>query len=116
MYPLENQVCTLEQAQEFDKLGLKIESYFVWAVGGIASIPEIWTLKDGKFNKKMDIIDTFYYAYSCAELGVLLPISIHDDKFKRMFIFAFTIFYEKKKIEAAFNIKPHLSTSLNLPV
>ncbi len=30
---LENQACTLKQAKEFDELGLKLESYFVWDTG-----------------------------------------------------------------------------------
>lgn len=62
---LENQVCTIEQAKKLHELGVKAESYFVWA-----KINNEWRLvpKDGDI-----MYGEHYHAYSCAELGVLLP-------------------------------------------
>ncbi len=66
---LENQACTLKQAKEFDELGLKLESYFVWDTGASQArlIP----------RHNLEIPGILYpksiAAYSCAELGVLLP-------------------------------------------
>ena len=72
---LEHQVCLLAQGQKFDELGVKAESYFVWS-----KIPpnpygdnEPALLMDFNFKYANE---PFYFAYSCAELGVLLPNEI----------------------------------------
>ena len=68
---IENQVCSLEQAKELDKLGVKAESYFVWAVavdvgGGRDKIVLIPRAKIENWH--YDI----YPAYTDDELGVML--------------------------------------------
>lgn len=77
---LENQVCTLEQAKELKELGLELESYFVWhksyeprsleeSEGDIV----LSTKEAAGFDLDKGLIDYYIPAYSCAELGVLLP-------------------------------------------
>jgi len=70
---LKYQVCTLEQAKEFDKQGVKLESYFVWME--IDKEKKKWILTTNHtYLKSEDFCE--YSAYSCAELGVLLPENI----------------------------------------
>jgi len=68
---LENQVCTLEQAKEFDELGLELETLWRWQ----DSESDKWELVSAE-----DCIDgdNSLPAYSCAELGAVLPYSIID--------------------------------------
>jgi len=77
---LENQVCTLEQAKEFDELGLKLVSYFVWAQTGIYKTSDTYVLisRDKSVNLGYFYKNTMP-AYSCAELEVLLPQRITID-------------------------------------
>jgi len=80
---LENQVCTLEQARKFDELGLKLDSYFVWTeqYGNSEAEYAIWIRKPLESILKTRTDYKKYSAYSCAELGVLLPATIITDKF-----------------------------------
>jgi len=79
MIPLENQVCTLEQAKILkDEFGLELDSYFAWRKNFIKSkeYPEDWvldTLADCVFDLNKGLIDNYYPAPNCAEFGVLLP-------------------------------------------
>jgi len=73
---LEHQVCTLEQAKEFDKLGLKLESYFVWLE--ISKEKKEWILTTNlTYVKSEDFCE--YSAYSCAELwGLFKTVLDHE--------------------------------------
>lgn len=66
------QVNTFEQGQEFKSLGIMAESYFVW---------ENYQHADGWELTKRNLYNNSYPerivpAYSCAELGVMLPKNI----------------------------------------
>jgi hypothetical protein len=74
---LEHQVCALEQAKRLRKLGVRAKSYFVWIHGW----PINKTARKGWRLIARD--DTALYsitrqvnAYSCAELGAILPETI----------------------------------------
>ena len=79
---LENQVCTLEQAKILkDEFGLELDTYFAWHKSYIKSKerPEGWvlyTLADAVYDLEKGLIDNYYPAPSCAELGKLLPLKI----------------------------------------
>ena len=71
MYPIENQVCTLRQARKFDELGLKLESYFVWI-----KKDDRWQIIARHRWKTKLWTEQIYPAFSCAEVGILLPFCI----------------------------------------
>ena len=73
--PLENQVCTLEQARKFDELGLKLESYFVWWRQVVAPNvkDEQWKIVTRQRWKTKFWTETILPAFSSAEVGMLLP-------------------------------------------
>jgi len=70
----EDQYCTRQQAVELEKLGLKAESVFVWCDGADKGTYYIDKLVELEFDLSKGLNPgEWYYAYSCAELGVLLP-------------------------------------------
>ncbi len=72
---LRYQVNTLKQGNKLAKLGVKAESYFVWAHFPYDDDKRKWNLferEESVADIKRGLIDCFYPAYSCAELGVLL--------------------------------------------
>lgn len=71
---LENQVVSLEIAKKLKELGLKQESLFHWEVfDGPINSPEIVTKTYPKtVQNNMD----YFSAFTVAELGEMLPISI----------------------------------------
>jgi len=79
---LKNQVSTLEQSKILkDKYGLELNTYFVWRKNFIRDkdYHDEWvldTLSDAVFDLDKGLIDIYYPAPSCAELGVLLPKEI----------------------------------------
>jgi len=83
---LEYQVCTLKQTKILkDELGLELDTYFVWHKNYIRDedYPEEWVLnakEDAIFDLDKGLIDNYYPAPSCAELGVLLPSIIRDEE------------------------------------
>jgi hypothetical protein len=79
MLSLEDQVCSLEQAKELDGLGVKAESYFVWAnkveqVSINSSFIDKFIIVEN--NSGMFQWNIAFPAYTCVELGVLLPKKI----------------------------------------
>jgi len=84
---LEDQVSTFEQAKIFkEKYGLELDTYFAWRKNFIRDkdYPDEWvldTLSDILFDLDKGLIDIYYPAPSCAELGMLLPATIITDKF-----------------------------------
>ncbi len=76
---LEHQVCTLEEAKKFDELGLKLESYFVWVqqVAAPTVKDEKWKIVTRQRWKTKFWTETIYPAFSCAEVGGLLPEYIY---------------------------------------
>lgn len=60
---LQDQVCTLEQANRLMSLGINQESYFVLGQRGV--LTESWAIEGDE--------DVFYSAFTVAELGVMLP-------------------------------------------
>lgn len=109
MHPIENQVCTLEQAKEFDKLGVKAASYFVWANSSQTAslalyIKQGWHPMPLRFyhheltnGRPACLSKEHYRAYSCAELGVLLPDPVEKN--------SQTYFYLSRKINRAYGAK-----------
>jgi len=89
MYPLVNQISTLEQSKILkDEYGLELDTYFVWHKSYVPHSIEdeggkmvISTKEDAVFDLGKGLIDIYYPAPSCAELGVLLPATIITDKF-----------------------------------
>lgn len=77
MMPLKNQVCTVEQAEKFDEMGVTAESHFVWAHGWPKNKPARigWRLI-ARGEMSTYSITNQVNAYSCAELGVMLPADI----------------------------------------
>ena len=72
---LKNQVCTLEQAKKLYKLGVKAESYFAWRKTAIDKVPVVISgITELLFDKQFK--NEIWAAYSCAELGIMLPTSI----------------------------------------
>ena len=70
MIPLEQQVCTLEQAKIFkDEFGLELDSYWRWCDWDC----DKWELVTAEDSTEGD--DSLP-AYTCAELGEVLPHSI----------------------------------------
>ncbi len=72
---IEDQVCTLEQAKELRELGLELDSYFVW----ITLREKNYSFLDqrGVYSSVTSAISWLEIpAYTCAELGVLLPHKI----------------------------------------
>ena len=69
---LENQVCTLKQGREFDGYGLKAESLFVWV-----KKDNTWRIVTRERWRTKFWTERIYPAYSCAELGVLLPLDMY---------------------------------------
>ncbi len=79
---LENQVCSLKLAKRLKELGVKQESLYYWVE------------KHGEYllrniNQKGDWDDTnwrkSYSAFTISELGELLPVGFHIDKYKDLF-------------------------------
>lgn len=70
---LENQVVSLELAKKLKKLGVKQESVWVWAIGG-DKCEDKWTLllRDDDSWSATEVIS----AFTCAELGEMLPEDI----------------------------------------
>lgn len=64
---IENQVCALEQAKRLKELGVSQDSYFHYG-DHLEGIAETWMHEGNE--------DTFYSAYTVAELGVMLPATI----------------------------------------
>lgn len=70
---LESQVTSLEISQKLKMLGVKQESYFVW----LCNRPqrrneEKWEIKKTEDWKLENVFD-WYPAFSCSELGEMLP-------------------------------------------
>ena len=89
---LEKQVCNLELAKKLKKLGAKQESLFYWVDGSLAvnskrEIPEVfiysneanlWENPDrllGEFSQ-----DKVFSAFTCAELGEMLPDELPNEE------------------------------------
>ncbi len=72
---LEQQVCSLDLAKELKTLGVKQESLWYWVFGGMLTHKkEYWTIwlrqhLDLKLVRK----DNCYSAFTCTELGEMLP-------------------------------------------
>lgn len=65
------QVNTFEQGKIFEKLGVKADSIYAWIVSKTKEgleIPGLWST-----HAPFSSIDEIYPAYSCAELGILIP-------------------------------------------
>ena len=76
MIPLENQVCTLEQAKILkDEFGLDLDSYFAWYLPKFKQESKwhICSVENARYYISKYLISKYYPAPSCAELGVLLP-------------------------------------------
>jgi hypothetical protein len=77
---LEHQVCAIEQAIEFNKYGILAESLWTWCFN---HYDHSWSLRLTKETEQLlayGIIHECCFAYSCAELGVMLPENIHYGK------------------------------------
>jgi len=75
---LEKQVCSLEISKELKELGVKQESLWYWWYGQMS---KNWRIHKGlDFNPQENGKDRFgvdiYSAFTCSELGELLPIRI----------------------------------------
>lgn len=76
---LEDQVCSLELAKKLKVLGVKQDSHFVWfdmdgEMQIVETLPAMPPQKqDGGFNE-------WYSAFTCAELGEMLPQGITSGK------------------------------------
>ncbi len=72
---LQEQVCTLEQAQRLKELRCKYRSYFTWFFGTKNDTPEIRINQflNGRISSPFEV-----YAYTVAELGEML-VSIDFD-------------------------------------
>jgi len=87
---LKNQVSTLEQAKIFkDEFGLELDTYLVWhksyeprSIQDEGGEMVLSTKEDAVFDLSKGLIDNYYPAYSCAELGVLLPDFIDNIKYR----------------------------------
>jgi len=66
MMELTKQVCTLEQAEEFDQLGISLKSYFMWV-----NLKKKWQVIARHRYKTKLWMEPVYAAYSCAELEYL---------------------------------------------
>lgn len=80
---LKNQICTLKQAKELKELGLNLASYFHW-IATTGMTPYIYHLNGTTWIQQIEN-DPSYPAYSCAELGVLLPYQIIHDSVAYIF-------------------------------
>jgi hypothetical protein len=82
MLPLEHQVNTLGQGKKLERLRVTAESYFVWGYGHPSNKKYRfgWWLIAGDEQISYDFERTIN-AYSCAELGVLLPEKIEECEF-----------------------------------
>lgn len=90
---IEDQVCSLELAKELKELGVKQSSLFYWVKPKARSLQEftlqyIHWFDDLEEPLSLDCFE-IYSAFTVAELGVLLPISIYceDNTDDEMFIF-----------------------------
>ena len=72
---LEYQVCTLEQAKRLKELGVEAESLWIWLKNDADDLPFELMLWDDEISAEFY---TYYNAYSCAELGVMLPEKIKE--------------------------------------
>lgn len=61
---LDNQLCTRKQAIRLKELGVYQQSYLYWT-GNLIHTVEEWSVEGDE--------DTFYSAYTVAELGIMLP-------------------------------------------
>ncbi len=77
---LDQQVCSLEIAKRLKDLGVKQESCFEWVVGGRLTGLEINELRPTHEKRIVgpDTAYTQYPAYTVAELGTILPITVTD--------------------------------------
>ena len=66
---IEEQVCSLEQAKKLEGLGVKIDTYFVWATFGTVSY-----VRPREIRNILPIYKE-YLAPNVAELGVLLNLN-----------------------------------------
>lgn len=76
--PLEQQVCSLPLAQRLKSLGVKQESFFVWAK--LSERPEKWRIqtKDRQYEDECS-------AFTVAELGEMLKNTSHTVRFGTLY-------------------------------
>lgn len=73
---LENQVCSLELAQQLKALGVKQESLFIWFKPKITrDCPKVWY---GDVVNRDNSNYEVYSAFTASELGLLLPTWINE--------------------------------------
>lgn len=96
MLSLENQVCTLEQAKIFkDEFGLELESYlFQWKEHGYTDGEMSLKIIPRSYGVETRFIH-YYPAYTCAELGVLLPLELTVEHID--YLFGMSIHRNKKQ-------------------
>ena len=72
---LEAQVCNLELAKRLNELGIKQESLFYWTCWGGVKPSDWWV---GKSNNEITSggFHEYLSAFTVAELGEMLPISV----------------------------------------
>jgi len=77
MYKIENQVCTFEQAKKFTEWGIELQSYFVWLRTKPSDKSPIYIYKIyPRWLAEQENDSMYLNAYSCAELGTMLPDSL----------------------------------------
>lgn len=64
-------VNTFKQGKELKRLGVKVKSFFIWA-----KTTNGWQI----YTRKKILYGQQLFAYSCAELGELLPSNIYDPR------------------------------------
>lgn len=74
--PLEKQVCSRELAEKLNEYGVPQESYFQWLNGILTTydIREVARFENNAHSTK----NTFYSAFTVAELGEMLPHFAHS--------------------------------------
>lgn len=78
---LENQVCSLELAKKLKELKVKQESLFYWLKGSVVyKTPFGFVFPTGaETTNHNPIVEECISAYTCGELGEMLPASIEID-------------------------------------
>lgn len=114
---IEDQVCTLEQALELDKLGLKAESLFYWWRWSIAEAGNTYDLCTAdeleSYKDNPMVYPEWYPAYTVSELLKMLPFVLRHDGNDYFVNFGhsmkgYRVIYETNKLGLIFNLDDEL--------
>ncbi len=114
MLELKDQVCAFEQAKELDRLGMKAESYFIWASIMPPAVDDhrrnsinYAVVKQDHIIIPHDVKKYSYeysgHAYTAGELGALLPPNFQRPELDPPYEYDFpTIYYVTEREEEVF--------------